>query len=290
VGSESRTEGSIIPNSLNSDINLDTKLLEDRNLLIEKLQDALDINDFNLDLYTVAECQAEIKRCTDLNKSNRQLTALIATNTALFAYFQNVVIYVVSVLMKKQPADYLLFTSFTGIAWSIKPLYGWTSDSIYPFKYRIKPYVTIVQSIYICISLYIAYFTYNYTHDTPLFNFNTYKVASLFLNICVAFIDSLAWGLTVITTKIDVKIQKLKQRREDGNGENLVLEDNSLKSVGFYNVVRGILRSIASMAGGVFAAKIAPGVSYTFMCTYPVIMVLFALFVYKEIPVSYFSS
>jgi hypothetical protein len=207
---------------------------------------------------------------------------MIALNSAFFSFPGNVIFFFISGPLKKQSADMARFSAITSFPWSIKPVYGWISDSIYPFRYRLKPYVTLMQSIYIATALYIAAFTMNYQGPTVFFNFNTYKWAMFLMNLCVAFIDSMAWGLTVITTKTDMKIELLKKRRATMTGEELMDGDTSMKSVGIYNLLRGMLRTFFSMLGGFVATKIPVGINYLFLTGYPVYMVIYTLFFFKE--------
>lgn len=188
--------------------------------------------------------------------------------------------------MKRQSSDYTIFIAFTGLAWTIKPIYGWITDSIYPFKYRFKPYVTLMSCLYLLIAAYVALHTFDFQEETNLFNFDIFKLAVLLLNICVAFIDSLAQGLTVVTTKIDIKIGKLRQRRATMQGVDFMDENNSMKNYGLFNMLRGLLRCVTALIGGVFAKSFSVGISYTFLCVYPIFMIVFTLIFFKETSVS----
>lgn len=108
-------------------------------------------------------------------------------------------------------------------------------------------------------------------------------MANVILNVCVAFIDALAEGISAVNTKMTVKIQKLKEteRRETGN----VLEDdgdNEMKSFGNFNLIRGMFRAIMGLAGGVMAERVSVQVSYAILAFYPIIMVIYTLFVFRE--------
>lgn len=38
--------------------------------------------------------------------------------------------------LQRSAAEYTRFDSFTKSPWTIKPVFGWISDSIYPFRIR----------------------------------------------------------------------------------------------------------------------------------------------------------
>ena len=59
-------------------------------------------------------------------------------------------------------------------------------------------------------------------------------------------------------------------------------DNNSMKSYGLFNMLRGLLRCVTALIGGIFAKKISVGVSYTLLCIYPTFMIIFTLFFFKE--------
>jgi hypothetical protein len=38
--------------------------------------------------------------------------------------------------LKKSAAEYSRFYNLTAMSWTFKPVFGWISDSLYPFRYR----------------------------------------------------------------------------------------------------------------------------------------------------------
>jgi len=160
--------------------------------IVPSLSESLDVSHLNLDVYTVKECEDEIIRCRVMNTHYRRLTYLIAINTGMHNYTGNINYYFLSDIMKKQASQFVAFVAFTTLAWTIKPIYGWISDSIYPFKFRFKPYVTLMQILYVLLAGFIASNTFNYQEETDTFNFKIFRLAVLLLNISVAFIYSLA--------------------------------------------------------------------------------------------------
>ena len=65
-------------------------------------------------------------------------------------------------------------------------------------------------------------------------------------------------------------------------GTDFMDDNNSMKSYGLFNMLRGLLRYVTALIGGVFAKSFSVGVSYTFLCVYPTFMIIFTLFFFKE--------
>lgn len=107
------------------------------------------------------------------------------------------------------------------------------------------------------------------------------------MNVCIGFTDAMAEGITAITTKLSAKIAKLQEaeRRAHGAVEE-VEKENELKSFGMFNIIRGILRSFMSLIGGVVADKISISVAYGILSIYPIFMILYTIFIFKEEQVS----
>jgi hypothetical protein len=124
----------------------------------------------------------------------------ISSNSGYFAFGTNINYYYISEILKRPPSDYALFLSYAGLAWSIKPIYGWISDSIYPLKYRFKPYIFLCCLVHILTSIFVMVVR-------PEFDLFCY--CFLLTNVCVAFIDTMAEGITAINTKLQAKIVKL---------------------------------------------------------------------------------
>jgi hypothetical protein len=117
--------------------------------------------------------------------------------------------------------------------------------------------------------------------------FKTFCYCYLVINICVAFIDTMAEGITAINTKLQAKIVKLQEaeRRETGTIEDAE-EENEMKSFGMFSIIRGLFRAFASMTGGVLANKIGIEISYGILATYPLIMMLYTTLIFQEHSVS----
>jgi BT1 family len=163
----------------------------------------------DLTLLTTEERQAEILRCEKMNKHFIRMMYFISSNSGFFSYNTNVNYYYISETLKRSTKDYLLFGSYQGLAWSLKPIYGWVSDSIYPFTYRYKPYIFLFCLLHILACLYVI------LNDAT---FEAFTYCYFVMNISVAFIDAMAQGITAINTKISSKIEKLREaeRRKTG--------------------------------------------------------------------------
>jgi hypothetical protein len=126
----------------------------------------------------------------------------ISSNSGYFTYSQNVNYFYISEKLSRPSSDYAKFLSYQGFCWSIKPIYGWISDSVYPFRYRIKPYVLMFCILHLLTCLFIV------SHEPT---FTTFCITWTILNLCVAFIDAMAEGITAINTKLGAKIAKLQE-------------------------------------------------------------------------------
>ena len=253
---------------------LDSKFDENEMSVIQSLQESYDISHIDLSKLTSEERQAEIKRCKDMNTQYSRIMYFISSNSGYLMYSTNVNYFFISETLKLPTSDYSDFIALQGFAWSIKPLYGWISDSFYPFRYRIKPYIFLTCVLYGLLCAFIAL-------KEP--SYSTFCNIWFLMNVCNAFIDAMAEGITAINTKLGSKIAKLQEaeRRQTGVIEDEE-EENEMKSFGLFNIIRGILRAFMAIIGGLMADKVSIHVSYLILGVYPVIMVLYTLFIFKE--------
>lgn len=247
----------------------------DDNNMLQSLQDSFDLSNIDLTKLTSEERQAEINRCKEIYKHYSRMMYLISSNSGWFQYSDRVNFDFIANKLKLGPDDKSSFDAKMGFCWSIKPLYGWISDSFYPFRYRIKSYILFWCSLHCATCLWVF--------NTAEPGFPTILWSNVSLNMCVAFIDALAEGISAVNTKMTKKILALKEveKRETGN----VLEDegdNEMKSFGNFNLIRGMFRAIMGLAGGVMADYVSIQVSYLILAFYPVIMILYGVFMFKE--------
>ena len=114
--------------------------------LVQNLQDSFDLSHLDLDLLTSEERLAEIKRCQGIQTQYMRMMYFISSNSGYFSYTDSISYFYISETLKRPSQDMASFNYYSGLPWSIKPVYGWISDSIYPFKYRFKPYI-----IFLCL-------------------------------------------------------------------------------------------------------------------------------------------
>jgi hypothetical protein len=61
---------------------------------------------------------------------------MISSNSGWFNFNAKAALYYIKNEYKQQPNVFSYFQANTGLPWIIKPVYGWISDSFFPFKYR----------------------------------------------------------------------------------------------------------------------------------------------------------
>lgn len=59
--------------------------------------------------------------------------------------------------LKTSASDYTRFQGTTQTGWVLKPLFGFFSDTFYPFRTKVKFYLVIISSIHILISIYFFF-------------------------------------------------------------------------------------------------------------------------------------
>jgi hypothetical protein len=63
-----------------------------------------------------------------------------------------------------------------------------------------------------------------------------------------------------------------------------------MKSFGMFSIIRGILRAIMGLFGGVMAKRVSIRISYIILAIYPVVMMLYTLFIFKEHSVKFIQN
>lgn len=174
----------------------------------------------------------------------KRMMYFISINSGFYAFCGNINYYYISELLQRPPGDFSLFNSIGGIAWSIKPIFGWMSDSYYPFRYRFKIYIILCCIFHILTCVFVIF-------NKP--DFTIFCIASFIININVSFIDTLASGFTAINTKLLAKITKLQETRKRKTGIDFVEDENEIKSFGMFSIIRGLCRAFSNMGGGLLA-------------------------------------
>lgn len=117
-----------------------------------------------------------------------------------------------------------------------------------------------------------------YLFITPKPDLNTMFIVFIACNISVAYVDTLANGLTAIVTKNNERIKALEsigKKKEEGG-------DTSMKSFGSFANIRTLFRALTKFAGGLLASRVSIHFSAVVMGVYPALMLLFTLFIFKE--------
>jgi BT1 family len=98
--------------------------------------------------------------------------------------------------LKKDGAAYTQFQTVTQSAWILKPLLGFLSDTIYPFKSRTRFYLICFPVIQIIVSLVLIIFldedATSSNEDSPNKNYNFLTFVMVALYFCTGFADALA--------------------------------------------------------------------------------------------------
>ena len=166
----------------------------------------------------------QIQETKSYIKSNKHylIMVVIANAFGTFIYFGN--LNYLKNTLKVTASEFTQFDFYYSIPPVFKLLYAWISDSFYPFGYRIKGYVTLMASTHVLMYLYIIFM-----RPGPV----GYTVCLVVVHTVDRFITSMAEGVTVMTTKLEAKLEKLQKRllelNNDITSENFI--DNANKQV-----------------------------------------------------------
>lgn len=61
---------------------------------------------------------------------------MVSSNSGWFMMARFISIHYIRSDLGKDAVDFTKFDSFTSLPWIMKPIWGWISDSFYPFRYR----------------------------------------------------------------------------------------------------------------------------------------------------------
>ena len=239
------------------------------------LRDSFDLANIDLKQFTPKELEEEIIRTEKMYKNYHTLMYMISANSGAFNFNNFINYYYISETLGRSTADWSILMALQGLAWSSKPIYGWISDSFYPFKYRFKPYIFLFSLLHILVCLFVII-------TEP--KFEIFCFTHFLINMSVAFIDTMAEGITAINTKLGIKIGKLKdtKRRMTGTVEDTDDLENNMKSFAVFSASRGIFRAFMGLFSGYMADKASLQINYTILGTYPVMMIFYTLFIFRE--------
>jgi len=85
-------------------------------------------------------------------------------------------------------------------------------------------------------------------------------------------------------TKMEERIKYIKAMDETNEEEG----DTSMRAFGNYNAIRNIFRSLMGFFGGYFCSKMPIRFYFFVLGSYPIVLIIFTLVVFKEERVSFF--
>ena len=170
--------------------------------------------------------------------------------------------------LKKTSFEYTRFYNLTATSWTFKPLFGWISDSFFPFRYRFKSYILLMSCIQglFCIICYLNPDSYE-----------NFFVCVFAIYFSVAFVDTLGEGMTAMITKMEARIEELTpvEIRKEAQSES--------KAIGFFFMFRLFIQTCGIFIGGALSSNgYSIKLIYVILFFSPVTMFLYTLFVFKE--------
>jgi hypothetical protein len=114
--------------------------------------------------------------------------------------------------------------------------------------------------------------------------FKAFATFVFLIYFCVGFVDSLGEGMTAVITKMDIRLSDLKSEEEKAT---IFMDDIEKRSVGNYFVSRMALRAVGTFLGGLLAKKVTIEVVYTIYAIFPLGVILWTLFCFREMKVSF---
>lgn len=111
-------------------------------------------------------------------------------------------------------------------------------------------------------------------------SFQMYTLSMLLMNVAVAFVDTLAEGLSAMITKMQARIIVLQNFDKDEGEEDE--EENEMKAFGAYNAIRTFFRTIMGFVGGILSSRIGIRLAFAIIGVYPIFLFLFSLVVFRE--------
>lgn len=182
--------------------------------------------------------------------------------------------YYLKNVLKASPARYTNFQSYTQAAWILKPLFGFLSDTFYPFKSKIRFYLIFICSMHFLISAIFFFFKPGYESFT-LFVFLIY--------FCTGFADALGEGMTAVITKMEIRLGDLKTKEEKAK---MYIDDIERYSVGTYFVSRMTTRAIGTVIGGLLAEHVSISTIYIIFAVFPILVIIWSSLMFREVEVS----
>ena len=186
--------------------------------------------------------------------------------------------YYIKDVLKKQPYEEGLFSTITYLPWSIKPIIGYTEDSIYPYGYRLKGWLLFGAVLVIISCTYIVFL---------LQGFLDLLVCVTLITVGIVFQDCSNQGLTVIIRKkIELKgeiIKKQAEQRGDDLGDNDLSEIEGKAIYGRYIVFRTFLINLIGLLSGYLTGLGLFKTVYAIIMVVQLVFILYVVLILKEV-------
>ena len=218
------------------------------------------------------ERQAEIRRLNSQVARFKILMFMVSMNSGWFFYTNNFQLFYCKSVLDMTAPQFSAFQSNTGLPWLIKPLWGFFSDSFWVFGYRLKSHIMMATVVSMLTSAWLVI--------SPRPQATSFTISNLILSWSVAYVDTMAEGMSAVITKIYERI-KILEELENGKEEG---DDDSMTAFGSYNAIRSLFRAVMSFVGGILAKKFGKSTFWSgvILGTYPLIMFLYVLLIFKE--------
>lgn len=170
--------------------------------------------------------------------------------------------------LKKSNVEYTRFYNLTATSWTFKPLFGWISDSFYPFRYRFKSYIILMACIHATFCIVCQLNPNSYSN---------FFICVFMIYFAVAFVDTMGEGMTAVITKMENRIAELTppELQEEKKSEG--------KAIGFFFMFRLIIQSVSIFLGGSLSSNgYSIRLIYIILLVAPSSILIYTIFVFKE--------
>jgi hypothetical protein len=197
---------------------------------------------------------------------------MVSMNSGYYAFRHLFALNYIRKTLNQSVAVYSGYRSATDLPWIFKPVWGAIIDAVQPARYRFKAHITFAAFMHLTIAVILA------INGGPTYDQMFWFMCGM--SACVAYIDSLANGLTAMITQNRERIKLMKEIDvEEGEEDE---GDESMKAFGIFTGIRAVFVAIMNFVGGMVADSIEFRYGIFILAGYPLIMFVFAAFFYKE--------
>ena len=224
--------------------------------------------------------QAELKRLKDQAAMFQVLMLMVSMNSGWYVYTQTFQLFYCKSVLNMTAPQLSAFQSNILLPWLVKPLWGFFSDSFRFFGYRFKSHIMMATVVSMVAAGWMVV--------DPRPNTTSFTLSNLLLSLSVAYVDTMAEGMTAITSKIYERIKVLEEL-ENGEKDG---DDDSMTAFGIFNAIRSLFQAVMSFVGGILAKKFGNSTFWSgvILGVFPVILFLYILLTFKEEKKSRFFS